>query len=295
MQSLDQTSTIHDSESECHPIVRKNETPAHEHLALDGAFWLETEGAQLSRWFATAPNSSVSLEAGGWIALSGEPWIGFNVACVLHSPGAASLFVRYASSLADQPGTIFVETVTPEIFELAEHVGARHVGETPLMVFDEAAAPLQTDSVVVRHITTSADLTPTVVLIAECFSMNVQACIDLFEPMLEEPNAGIWVAERDRHIVSAVMSLRMGSIVGLHCLATAREYRGQGIGRSLVRQLIARQMANDARRFFLHTTAEGRRFAEGIGCRPAGFPHTFILNGEQSTATAMDAHLESSR
>jgi len=254
---------------------------------LDTAFWLETEGAQLSHWFARAPKSHVSLETGGWIALSGEPWIGFNVACVLDSPRATSLFIRYTSSLANQPGTVLVETVTPDILELAERVGARHFGEIPLMIFDEETPPLAKGSVEIHEITTLAELTPTVVLIAGSFSMNLQACIDLLEPMLEGPNAAIWVAERSGHIVSAVMCLRMGSNAGLHCLATAKEDRGQGVARSLVSQLMARTMASDTRRFFLFS-AGGRRFAESIGYRPVGFPHGFVINDDQNASALPD-------
>jgi ribosomal protein S18 acetylase RimI-like enzyme len=256
---------------------------AHEHLHFDGAFWLETEGSQLGRWFATAPRSHVSSETGGWLALSGEPWVGFNVGCVLDSPVATSLFTRYAESVGDLPGVLVVEKVTPEIFELAERVGAWHVGEIPLMVFDEETAPLTTSSVAVRQISTLADLTPTIVLVAASFSMNVQACLDLFEPMLEDPNAGIWVAEKNGHIVGAVLGLRAGSIVGLHCLVTAKECRGQGVASSLVCQLMTRQLSSGARHFFFHAVGSRRHFSEAIGYRLAGIPHGFVINGGRNS------------
>jgi N-acetylglutamate synthase-like GNAT family acetyltransferase len=260
------------------PVSAADGSRAHEHLELDGTFWLETAGAHLGRWFSNSPKSDVSLDTGGWIARSGEPWIGFNVACVLDSPRATALFERYASAVGDLPGVVIVEQATREIFELAERIGARHIGELPFMVFDKETAPSDEDSVDVRQIATLADLTPTVVLIAESFSMNVQACLDLFEPMLKDPNAAIWVAEKDGRIIAAVMILRIGSIVGLHCLATSQQYRGQGVARSLVCQLMTRQMSMGTRRFFLHTTARGLRFAEAIGYRPVKFPHGFVIN-----------------
>ena len=285
MQAMEQTPTNHkNAQEKSHSLIRQDRTQAHEHLELDGVFWLETEGAQLSRWFARSPRSHVALEAGGWIALSGEPWFGFNVACVLDSPRASSLFIRYAASLSDQPGIVIVEKVTPAILELAQRADARHLGEIPLMAFDEESVPSVGYSVAVRQIVTLADLTPTVVLIAGAFSMNLQACLDLFEPTLEDPNATIWVAEQDGRIISALMSLRIGSIVGLHCLATSKEYRGQGISRSLVCQVMGDQMSRGIRRFFLHTTPLGRRFAESIGYRPVGFPHGFVVNDDHNAS-----------
>ena len=286
MQTIDQTPGGHENEPKNHSLERKDGTRAHEHLELDESFWLETAGAQLSRWFARAPRSHVSLDAGGWIALSGEPWTGFNAACVLDSPYATSLFIRYAASLADLPGVLIVEKMTHEILELAERVGARDIGELPLMVYDREAAPKANETVDVRQITTLADLTPTVVLIAGSFSMNLQACVDLFEPILADSNASIWVAEKDRQITSAVMSLRMDSIVSLHCLATSKEYRGQGVAHSLVSQLMASQMSSGIRRFFLHTNPSGRNFMEGIGYRPVGFPHGFVINEAQGASVS---------
>jgi citrate lyase synthetase len=96
------------------------------------------------------------------------------------------------------------------------------------------------------------------------------------------------VAEKDNRIVSALMSWRTGSIVGLHCLATSREYRGQGVARSFVCEVMARQSSSGARRFFLHTTPRGRQFAEGIGYRPAGLPHGFAINDNDNTSTFRD-------
>jgi hypothetical protein len=241
-------------------------------------------GAQLGAWFSGASNSYVSLETEGWITLSGEPWMGFNVACVLDSPRATSLFKRYAARVGDRPGVLIVEQVTREVLELAERMGARHVGEISFMVFDEETAPSGKDLVAVRQITTLADLTPTVVRIAESFSMNLQACLDLLEPTLENPNAAIWVAEKDSQITSAVMSWRTGSIVGLHCLATSKGYRGRGIAHSLVCQLMARQMSDGVRRFFLHAASSGRRFAEGIGYHPVALPHAFLINDHPNTS-----------
>ena len=284
MQASDHISAHPESETESHSPEWRDEARAHDHLGLDGTFWLETEGAQLARWFATAPKSRVSSEIGGWLALSGEPWVGFNVGCVLHSPGATTLFSQYVEGIGGLPGVLIVEKITPEVLELAERVGARHLGELPLMLFDEESAPVTTIPMDVRAITTLADLTPTAVLVAASFSMNLQACLDLFEPMLEDPHAAIWVAEKDGHIVSAVLSMRTGGLVGLHYPVTSIEHRGQGVAGSLVRHVMAHEMSRDTRRFFLHTTGRGRRFAEGIGYRPAGLPHGFVVNSDPTSA-----------
>jgi GNAT superfamily N-acetyltransferase len=288
MQPLVEPPANPENEPESPSQACTDASPSLEHLELDGTFWLETAGTQLGPWFSSAPNSYVSLETEGWIALSGEPWIGFNVGCVLDSPRASSLFTRYAARVGDLPGVLIVEQVTREIFELAKRIGARHVGEVPFMVFDEETAPSGKDPVSMRQITTLADLTPTVVLIAESFSMNLQACLDLLEPTLEDPNAAIWVAEKDSRIASAVMSWRTGSLVGLHCLATSKEYRGQGVAHSLVCQVMARQMSGGVRRFFHHVTPLGRRFAESVGYHPVAFPHAFLINGDADTSVLLN-------
>jgi hypothetical protein len=182
---------------------------ASERLQLDGAFWLETMGTQLTQWFTMTPASHVSVDLGGWIALSGEGWSGFNVCCVLDHPRAAPLFEHYAMTISHLPALLLVEKVTPEILESAAHIDARNIGDISLMTWDDEDVPLSVDSsVVVRQITTLAELTPTTVLVSGSLSINLQACVDVFEPMLDDANAAIWVGEKDGHIVSAAISLR---------------------------------------------------------------------------------------
>ena len=284
MPAIDHLPPSHESEPENGLLTDKDRSRAREHLELDGVFWLETAGAQLERWFGRAPRSHASTEAGGWIALSGEPWVGFNVACVLDSPRSDALFMRYAERLRDLPGVVIAERVTHEILEIAERLRARDVGEIPFMVFDKETPPTSPRAVEVSRVTALADLTPTVVLIADAFSMNVQACLDVFEPTLGDPNAAIWTATKDGRLVSAMMTLRVGNIVGLHCLATSDEIRGRGIAHSLVCQVMERHMSSGTRRFFLHTTDQGRRFAEAVGYRAVVLPHTFVINEDANTS-----------
>ena len=192
----------------------------------------------------------------------------------------------YAESLRDLPGIVIAERVTDEILQIAEHVRARDIGVLPFMVFDKKTPPSAQRAVEVRRVAALADLTPTVVLIADAFSMNLQACLDVFEPALGDPNATLWVAMKDGRIVSAMMTLSLGGIVGLHYLATSDECRGQGIACSLVCQVMERHMSSGIRRFFLHTTDQGRRFAEAIGYRAVVLPHAFVINEDVDTSAA---------
>ncbi|HVA07524.1 MAG TPA: GNAT family N-acetyltransferase [Acidimicrobiales bacterium] len=252
---------------------------ADRQLRFHGSIWLQEMGTHLAEWFSCVPGYRHSKDGDGWIALSGEDYAGFNVGCVLDRPDASAVFDRYSDMIGPLPAAIVVERLTPSVLSQADQVGARHIGQIPFMA-REAGGSRQPESVAVdvQPAANLGDVTPAAVLFADSFSANLQACINMFEPMLNNPSTTLWLGEIEGEVISTAVALHSGTTVGIYCLATTRPLRRQGHAGALVRGIMASQLSTGARSFYLHTTSLERNFSEEIGFKPVAWHDVFLLN-----------------
>jgi len=94
-------------------------------------------GAQVVEGFSKAPASRVRVDDGGWLALTGEPLADLNMGGIMAGSSAPALLEDYVAEAGELPAVLRVEQPTTDLLERAQQLGAQHVGEIPLMVWED--------------------------------------------------------------------------------------------------------------------------------------------------------------
>ncbi|WP_160152253.1 GNAT family N-acetyltransferase [Microbulbifer sp. ALW1] len=86
------------------------------------------------------------------------------------------------------------------------------------------------------------------------------------------PETGLWLAEQEGVAVATALLFRTGDVIGIHQVAVPDAYRGRGIARALMQQLLNHCQQTGAR----YATLQASTMGEGL-YRQLGFKPRFLI------------------
>ena len=218
-----------------------------------------------------APAHHIRRLPGAVMALSGEAVADLNYVAIGAGPDPAARLREFGAIIHGQrlPVLVLVSAaVAEELAPVLQELGFTHAGSMPLMTHDGQVVTLAERGITVRQVTTGADLGVANGIMARAFSLPEDALQRTFDrALLDAPGVAVFLASREDTPVSAVVTSRHGTTVGIWCMATAPEYTRQGAGSTLLVQVMAQHRASGARLFYLGATEAGYPLYERAGFR----------------------------
>jgi ribosomal protein S18 acetylase RimI-like enzyme len=240
-------------------------------------------GRDVARFFGLAPNAVVRVDEHGWLGLSGEAGTAdLNMAFVARS-ASPSLVEQYAKTIAERGLNAIViidEEATP-LVEAASALGLQAVGNVPVMVWEGLAAPDPSDRYSVR--TATSDEMPIVArLVAQAFSLDEDTVNRVLPPALaEDPELQFWLAFDGAEAVGTGTFVRTGDHCGIYNMGTPAAGQRRGVGRAVLDNGIAHNLADGVTTFTLEATEAGYHLYEQVGFETVAAP-TVMLVGEST-------------
>jgi ribosomal protein S18 acetylase RimI-like enzyme len=241
-------------------------SPDHDTVTL----W-RSIGDALDLFFRASPNHQICRLPGAVLALSGEPVADLNYMAVGAGPDPAARLREYAALVHARQLPVLVMLSAPvaaALVPVAQELGLTHAGSVPLMTHDGQGMGRPDRQVSVTQVESVADLRTATSVMARAFSLPEDAVQRAWGPaLLDAPGVAIFLAYREDLPVSAVATVRHGTVVGIWCMATIPEHQRRGTGRSLLAQVMAQHQAAGARLFYLVATEAGYPLYERLGFR----------------------------
>jgi GNAT superfamily N-acetyltransferase len=231
-------------------------------VAETGQVWLKTMGEQVTSLFGSSPRSHTSIDEGGWLSLSGEPLADLNMACVFSGPTAGTRLNEYVDAVnrAEVPVIVILEEPSDELLSEAARLGATHVGNIPIMLWQDGLIPERTRNGEARIARDDAERTAAIEVMAEAFSLDRAICKVVMSPILESHNVACWIYERDHAVVGAGIGIRSGDIVGVYSMATQEHFQRTGIGKTILSSMMSNYLDEGVASFYrLYATNWGER------------------------------------
>jgi ribosomal protein S18 acetylase RimI-like enzyme len=233
---------------------------------------------------------SRSSQAGA-LSLSGEPHLDFNLLFLAQSADA-SAFLRQGVSRAVERGLPLTVVMTPvgskALIDSATDLGLAAGDPLPLMVLREA--PRSGDRCcglkIERAIGASSAATAGE-LISSAFDLPRGPIARVLErSMALSGGPEVYLAYRNGVPTSAVSVTVHGQTYGVWSMATPKAYRGQGIGRTLLTEVIAGLRARGGERVFLFASKDGRDLYDRMGFQSLLECPTWVLSGDRASRYA---------
>jgi GNAT superfamily N-acetyltransferase len=213
----------------------------------------------------------------GWLGFSGEPGCAdMNMAAVVGS-ASADIVDGYVDA-AEERGVdaiLLVGEDAPHLVNAALARGLMAAGEVPMMVWrHDRLVGTRTRS---ARQATEDEIFAANAVVADAFSLDVDAVQRTMPPSLLAGGADVWIVEEEGAIVGSGTFVRSGDNVGIYCMATGASFQRQGIARVLLETAMDHYLEHGARTFTLGATAAGLHLYEQIGFETVASAPAFVI------------------
>ena len=248
-------------------------------MAESGRTLLKTMGEQVTYLFGTAPRSHTSIDEGGWLGLSGEPLADLNMACVFSGPNSGVQLDEYvgAANRAEVPVIVMLEESSDELLAEAARLGATHVGNIPIMSWQDGSIPELTSDGEARIAVEDVERTAAIQAMAEAFSLDLAMCKVVMQPILESHDVTCWICDRGDVVAGAGIGIRSEDIVGVYCMATKERFQRRGIGKTILTSMMSNYLGEGVTSFCLGTSPAGFRLYEQLGYATIANPAAVVV------------------
>lgn len=237
-------------------------------MAETGRAWLKTTGEQVTSLFCPSPRSHTSIDDGGWLGLSGEPLADLNMTCVFSGPTASVRLNEYVDTAngAEVPVIVMLEEPAEELITEAAALGAAHVGNIPVMVWQNGVLPERAKVDQTRIAMNDEERTAAIEVMAKAFSLDLAICTIVMLQILEGHNVTCWIYEHDNHVVvGAGIGIRSDDIVGVYNMATQEHLQRKGIGKNILSSMMSNCFDEGVASFYLGASPAGLHLYEQLG------------------------------
>lgn len=220
----------------------------------------------------------VTVQAGGWTALSGVRSVDYNVVfCDRASAGADLQAGVDRITAGGVPGMVIVAgDALGDVQKLVEF-GWVCVGSVPLMwrALDPPGPPDPPDppdpvseGPAVRRLDRD-QLDVARVIVDQAFGVGPElALVALPRDAADRTGQSVWGAYDDQaRLVSCLAAVRAEEVVAIWSMATAAPARGRGYGRAVLRAALAAAARDGARAAILYSSGAGVSFYRALGYR----------------------------
>ena len=203
------------------------------------------------------------------LVLSGQPHADFNYAVIDTSPHAEDAlreFVAVATARKLPLIVLVPSAAAPRLKPVAESIGLLDGGAFPLMTRNASMPEPPSPEFECRPVVDERGLRVANRILSRASGIPEDAVNAAYGPrLLSAPGLGLFVAYRKDEAVCAVQTTRDGADIGIWAMVTPPEFQRQGAGRALLAHVVAYHAKQGARRFYLGSTAAGRRLYESTG------------------------------
>ena len=203
------------------------------------------------------------------LVLSGAPHADFNYAVIDASPRAETVLREFAAIASARKLPLIVmavSAVAERLRPVAAALGLQDGGTFPLMERDASMPALPSGEFECRQVTTDADRIASNQLLSRASGIPMDAVNAAYGPLvLSAPGLDVFIACRGGEPICSVQTTRAGADVGIWAMVTPPEFQRQGAGRALLAHALAHHVERGAQRFYLGSTAAGRRLYESAG------------------------------
>jgi GNAT superfamily N-acetyltransferase len=166
---------------------------------------------------------------------------------------------------------VFSYHVAASLAPEARQLGLVPLGEIPLMVHRSPTTVTAPEGCTVERATDWPMIEHAAALRARASDVPVAPILRTLDPAtLAEHGVEIFVGSREGVPMSTVTATHFGATTGIWWMATPPEYQRQGVGRSLLAQVMEKCRHRGAKRIFLGTSAAGMRLYESLGFETIG-------------------------
>ncbi|HEY7032263.1 MAG TPA: GNAT family N-acetyltransferase [Thermomicrobiales bacterium] len=233
-----------------------------------------------------APNYEAHLWPDATLALSGDTgayWL--NTVVIGDGPHAEDRFRRAITTIRERSLPCWVmhdESLTARLAPIAHEAELQDGGTVPLMVYQPAPDSLHPTSggeLQIKRAEDASDLRDANRVTAAAFETPVEVVDRVWTPMLlEMPGLDFFLARRGDTTISAVMTVRHGSVIGIWAMGTLPEYQHQGAGRQLLDAALRHHLNLGAKTYYLAAFEAGKRLYDQTGFQTEAEIHLWIAS-----------------
>lgn len=237
----------------------------------DAARLWRSMGDTIDLFFRASPNHQIRRQPGAVLSLSGEQVADLNYVAISAGPDPAARLREYGALVhTRQLPALFMlsATVAAPLDPVAQELGLTHAGSVPLMTHGGQGMGRGERQGSVTQVEDEATLRTANSVMARAFSLPEDAVQRAWGPaLLDAPGVAMYLAHHEDTPVSAAVTTRHGTYVGIWCMATVPEHQRRGTGGALLEQVMAQHHAAGARLFYLVATEAGYPLYERLGFR----------------------------
>jgi GNAT superfamily N-acetyltransferase len=251
-------------------------------------YFTRLSGEALAQCYRGAAGFEAILRPTEALVLSGQPHADFNYALLDESVHAAAALREFVG-IAGTRGVPLIAMATPAaaatLEPVAAELGLQAAGSFPLMTRDGAMPERSETDYACRAATGEEDLLEANRILSLASGIPVEAVNAAYGPaVLGGAGFELFLASRKGEPICAVQTTRAGGgDVGIWAMVTPPAFQRQGAGRALLGHVLAHHVERGAKRFYLGSTAAGRKLYESFGFGAIG-EWTVWLSGESSQA-----------
>ena len=239
-----------------------------------------------------APGFEARLTPTGWLIATGEPVADFNILMVDYGPDPEGQLRAFGEVLRQRelPALVVLgEAVTDRLKGPATDLGLQAAGHIPLMVHrlaDVGSGVPESNRYRVAVVTDAAALALANQLSVAAFGLPSASVDRVVTPaMLTTPGLTFFLAWDGAQPVSTVMTMRVGSTVGIWSMATSPDRQRQGAGRAVLHHALAHHQAQGPALFYLLATEAGKPLYEATGFRTLAEPAVWLRGHSAQVAS----------
>lgn len=221
-----------------------------------------TLGAAARLW---AGSGRHEVHEDGWLALSGERNVNYNLACCL-SASTDVLADRYLQPVLDlgKPGIVMLGGPGLATAQKLADAGWVSVGALPLMILEasDGAPPAEAGP---RPLSTG-ELPLARQLLADTYGLDDSSAVAAVpDRAAEDGDLAVWgLFDGDQLVASVTIAVEDGLAV-VWSMATRTECQGRGYGRRLLETVLHHQFDRGATGSLLHSSVAGERLYRSVG------------------------------
>ncbi len=207
----------------------------------------------------------------GWLAISGEEINWLNLAAITDSKKSQARFQEWFEILRHRHlGAQFLlseESTRQLAAEIAEK-NLKYLGPYPLMSLQtEKSFPADFAS---GHSILCAredrELEDAAKLLAQVHHLPLECVQRIFgRPMIDSPGTALYLLYDGLRVLSMVWIYRRENTVGIHSMATLKEFQRKGLGRKILLHAMNEQIRSGADFFYLLSSPEGMKLYRSLG------------------------------
>jgi ribosomal protein S18 acetylase RimI-like enzyme len=221
-----------------------------------------TLGAAARLW---AGSGRHEVDEDGWLALSGERNVNYNLACCL-SASTDVLADRYLQPLLElgKPGIIMLGGPGLATAQKLVDAGWVSVGALPLMILEatDGASPAE----VGPRPLSLAELPLARQLLADTYGLDDSTAVAAVpDRAAEDGDLSAWGLFEGDHLVTAVTVAVEDGLAVVWSMATRPECQGRGYGRRLLEPVLRHHFDRGATGSLLHSSVAGERLYRSLG------------------------------